>query len=454
MREIDEVRSWTDSLPKLVGITAAAAVVVVVATAGWMFENVSADNIVIIQGAVDGKLHVYTQPGLAFQNFGYVATYDKRGKYDFMPASFDKAGKPVGGIPIRFNDGSHGTIFGSIQFKLSASDEKLKDLRYAYKDQSAIDADIFKKVTNNAIYLAGTLMTAKESYAEKRNDLIHYVLDQVQNGIYRTKQVRKYVKDEVTGETKEVIAAEIVMENGQPARQEKSVLNDYDIQAYNFLIDTLPYDDAVEKQIEQQRQIQMDVQTSIAEKLKQEQLALTAGATGQANAAKAEWEAKTVKVAAETKAEQEKSVAVIAAKRAKEVAETEGNQRLTVAELNKKTAETEANQKLLVADFDKRVAEQRKSEQILMGEGESARKKLVIEADGALEQKLAAYVKVQEAYAKSLTGANLVPLIGGGSGKDGQSTAGSNIDQLVSIMSAMAARNLQVDMNMMGQPKR
>lgn len=392
----------------------------VVALSGKLTETVDADKYVVIQSPVEGRLDWYTSPGLAWQGFGEVTAYPQRGTFDFSQK----------GIPVQFNDGGHGTIFGSIQYELPGDKEALTALHRKYSNKDRVAKDLIETVINASIYLSGTLMSSKESYAEKRNDLVHYVTDQVQNGIYRTRQKIEWVKDPVTNQDKQVITAEIVRDkDNHPVRQEESPLQHYKVKAFNFTIYRLPYDPVVEAQIKQQQNIAMEIQTSAAQLKQAEQRAMTAEQQGRANATTTKWEQEAIKAREVTKAEQEKQVFETNAARDKNVAEIQAKQRLAVAEL------------------DRQAAEQTKLQQIALGEGESTRKRLVLEADGALEQKLRAYVEVMPKIFESMRGTTFVPQIvmGGPNGSNPQST---NASGLIDLLTAKTAKDIALDLSL------
>jgi len=406
-------------------VLAGVCVLVFIGCAGKLYEDVAADDIVVIQSPIEGRLDVYNTPGLKWQGFGDVTTYKKRATYVF--GEIGPKGEQIGGIEVRFNDGGHGTIFGSIQYELPQDPEHIRRLHSQYRTQEAVQKQLVETVTNKSIYLVGTLMSSKESYAEKRNDLIHYVSDQVQNGVYRTRQKTEWVKDPITNTDKQVITAQIVLDlDGKPERQEDAILTLFGIKAFNFTIVKMPYDKVVEEQIRQQQALSMQVQTSIAQKAQAEQEAQTAEAQGRANATTAKWQQEAIKAKAVVTAEQEKLVQLTNATRDKEVAETAAAQRLAVAEL------------------DRKAAEQKKLELTLLGEGEAARKKLVLDADGALEQKLAAYTVVMPKIFQAMRGTAMVPSIVMG-GTPGQST--SSVD-LINLLTAKTAKDLQLDLSL------
>jgi len=155
----------------------------------------------------------------------------------------------------------------------------------------------------------------------------------------------------------------------------------------------------------------MQVQTAIARAKEAEQKAITVAKEGEATAMKAKWEQETIK--------------------AKEV--------------------TLAQQKLAVAELAAKEAEQYKRAEILKGEGEGARKKLVMEADGALAIKVDAYKYSVEKFAEAMAKyqGNWVPqIVTGGSG---QTTNGAT--QMMEFLSLKAAKDLGLDMSMPGKEK-
>ena len=55
--------------------------IILISFAGSAFEGVDAEEIVIIQDPIDGELHVYTTPGLKYQNFGTATRYQKSSQF-------------------------------------------------------------------------------------------------------------------------------------------------------------------------------------------------------------------------------------------------------------------------------------------------------------------------------------------------------------------------------------
>jgi hypothetical protein len=292
---------------------------------------------------------------------------------------------------------------------INKSDPKnLTEVHMKFGSIKTLEAQLVATIVNKSIYMTGPLMSSKESYAEKRNYLIQYVEDQIQNGVYKTISKEIKTTDPMTGAEKNVTVVEICLKNMIPERQEEAAMNVFGIKTFNFAINELPYDPAVENQIKGQQQLMMDVQTAIAAAKKAEQNAITVAKEGEANAAKAKWEQEVIKA----------------------------------------QAVTEAQQKKEVASLEKDAAEFEKKKQILLGEGEAERKKLVMAADGALEKKLDAWVNVNKAYAEAIqgyTGSWVPNIVMGG---DNKSASGAN--DLINLLTAKTAKDLSLDV---GVPK-
>lgn len=379
-----------------------AIIIVIVSMIGYynMFESVDASHILCVQSPVSGKLTWNTTAGIKWQGWGTVTEYKKLSTYPFE-------------IPVRFNDGGHGTMKGSVNYELPLDAEHLTQLHIKYGSQEAIQKQLIETVTNKCVYMTGPLMSSKESYAEKRTSLIRYVEDQIMNGVYRTIQKEVKMKDQMTGADKTVTVVEIVQKGADADRQEEAILTSYGIKTSNFAVTELPYDEAVEAQIKQQQDITMKVQTAIASAKEAEQQAITTAKQGEAKAATAKWEQEVIKA----------------------------------------KAVVTAQQNLEVAKLDAQAAENEKKANILRGEGESARKRLVMQANGALEEKLATLKDINEMYANAIKDykGDWVPKVVMGSNSSAR--AGSGAMELVDLLTAQTARQMGLNMSIEGTDK-
>ncbi|OAI41837.1 hypothetical protein AYO40_06990 [Planctomycetaceae bacterium SCGC AG-212-D15] len=364
----------------------------------------------VIQSPMSGDLTWHTTPGVKLQWFGKVTKYDKRVQLWFRSAT-----KKDDTLRIRFNDGGHAAISGGISWEMPTDPEHLTMLHTKFGSQQAIEEQLVRTIINKSVYMTGPLMSSTESYAGRRNELLQLIEDQASGGVFQTRTVMKLEKDPITGVDRKVSVVQLVLdEHGKPQRVEESPLQEFAVRTFNLSIEEIKYEGKVEEQIAQQQEAVMQVQIAIAEGKRAEQQVLTTQKQGEATAAKEEWAQRAVA--------------------AKEV---------TQAEMVKKVAETKAEQMLAVAKLDAEAAKQFKAAEIARGEGEAARRKLVMEADGALEKKLEAYVETQKAYARAISEykGQLVPSVVMGGSKE----SGGGVQQLIELLSIKAARDLSLD---------
>jgi hypothetical protein len=82
----------------------------------------------------------------------------------------------------------------------------LKNIHTDYAGMDRLMQDLVRPTTVKAVFASGPLMSAFESYAAKKNDLILYITDQLNYGVYKTKTSEQKVFDELTQQEKAVMA--------------------------------------------------------------------------------------------------------------------------------------------------------------------------------------------------------------------------------------------------------
>lgn len=113
-------------------------------------------------------------------------------------------------------------------------------------------------------------------------------------------------------------------------------------------------------------------------------------------------------------------------------------------EVEKAKMVTQAESRKAQAELDVQTAQLTKQRLTLEGEGEGAKKRAIMQANGALEQKLDAWLKAQaywsDAFAKYQ--GNMVPttILGGSSGSSGNALG------FMELMTAKAAKDLSLDL--------
>jgi hypothetical protein len=399
----------------LIGVAVVVTLLGVFVLPSNVWEHLDANEVMVVQSPWSGTLTWYKEPGIKWQNFGTVTHYERRGQLWFS-AKKDQGGEADGSINIRFNDGGHAKISGSIAWELPLDDKQLTAIHTRYHGFAAVEQQLVRTVVEKAVYMTGPLMSSAESFASKRNDLLSDIEDQVAHGVYKTEASETNIKDPLTGQERTVKLVNVKRsDDGKTIlRQDQSPLEEFNIRTFNLSINEVAYDPIVEQQIAKQQEATMQVQTAIANAKMAEQQALTAEQTGKAEAMKQKWEQEALKAKALVQAEQEKAIAV------------------TGAEKNRDTAKLEQE-----------AAGYYKAAQVLKGEGDAAYKQKVMEADGALAQKLAVYKEVAAIWAQEIGKQKWVPEIQMGAVSGG----GNPAVDLMNLLNAKTAKELSLDLS-------
>lgn len=306
----------------LIAGAVAVLAIVFVSLLGKIGEDVKNETIVVNQFPFTGKMEYWTTPGFNWQWFGKTTTYYKTSQLWF--GSDNEDGQRMGNpIPVIFNDASDGQIYGSLRVKLPTETVFLERIQTDYNGMERLMQDLVRPTVTKVIYASGPLMSAFESYAEKKNDLIEYITDQLNNGVYKTTVKQVETIDPITGEKKTVKIASLIIDENAPGgykRSENSPFQYYGLEIGQVSVSKIDYSDKVKSQIAQQQESNMLVQTSKSKTLAAQQEAIRAEEEGKTEAAKAKWAQEKIKAVEVTKAEQEYEVARLAALKAKEEA--------------------------------------------------------------------------------------------------------------------------------------
>lgn len=329
------------------GIISAVIALIFICMIPSLFERVGKEQITARQAPITGDMSYWTSPGVKGQWCGTVTRYYKTQQLWF--GSDDDKGKQMGEpIPVIFNDASDGLIYGSLRVKLPTDVQHLDRIQTDYNGMDRLMNDLVKQTVVKVIYASGPLMSAFESYAEKKNDLIAYITDQLTYGVYKTAVRQVETTDPITGEVKLVKVATLIEDENAPGgyqRSESSPFAYYGIETGQVAVSRIDYSNQVKQQIAKQQEANMAIQTAKAEAAAAQQNAIKAEEEGKAVAMQAKWAQEKEKAIAVTKAEQDRETARLAAEKA------EFDKKRVIAEGEAKAA---ANRALVAAGLTPR----------------------------------------------------------------------------------------------------
>lgn len=394
-RDIRSTRGWWTTSKVLAALGIFVGLIILIATAAGIWTTVDAGEIVVKQG-VTGDLVVWSEQGPKWQFWGKITRYKRSTPYFFSSAK-DQGAPEDQSIKMRFNDGGHGNFSGSLRYDLPVDEASIIKIHKTFGSQAALEHSLIRTNIEKVVYLSGSILSSTQSYAERRADLLAYIEDQAKKGLYKSSSKCEPQKDPITKQDKTVCIVEIQQDpkTGGPARLEPSPLEPYGITLSAFSVNDIAYDAEITAQIKAQQSAIAAVQVSLSQAKQAEQNAITAAENGKAAAAKAKWDQEALKAKAVTEAEQTRDVARLA----------------------------------------KETAELLKAKLIAEGEGESTKRRLIMAADGALNQKIDRDIQVAKIWADAYAKQRPTPDITfGASGGEG-----SNLGQLMMMSAAKQA---------------
>ena len=333
----------------------------------FIFEDADKSKNYVCQMPITGNYKVWTDGGLQVQMFGNVESYSKTSQVEFSGVEKNEMGYVgVGRTPaaaLTFNDKGKGMIVGSFRVVLPTDHQNMSKIQRDFGSEDALIDNLVRPTLYKVVTACGPLMSSLESVSDTRTDLIAYITDQLNNGVYKTKAVKIEVLNDLTGEM-ETRSQSIILEDlnapGGYARQEISPFSQYGITCGLVSILDIKYDAATQDQIDAQKQANLAVITSKTKSIEAMQRTLQITEEGKAAAEKAKWEQEREKAVAVTKAQQEFEVAELNAKKAKQdalrikyegEAKAEANRALVLAGLTpSEKAEYEYKTKVGVAE--------------------------------------------------------------------------------------------------------
>lgn len=362
----------------------------------------------------DGKQFVQYEPGMYYAGF-----FSKEGTWpnQISVSSRDSVANlelidntiEIGYIPIRFNDATTAKAAGITQYILPASEKEMLEIHNTHKTPEALVQRRLGPYTMECLQNSAQLMSSEMHYGGGRAQMAQDYLDQLKNGAFllKVREINSY--DTLEKTKKKVYQVEIQTGTDGSGKRKFSSIKEYGITVADAQITNVDYETAVDGMLQKKIAAATEASVSKQQLMTAQQQQLTAEAKGKQ---------KLVEIEYTTKQEQTKMV-------------VNANTQVQVAEENRKQKEIELKAAQLEAQTIKTLADATAYE-----------KQRTIQANGALEQKLEAWLKAEQYKwdAFSKFGGNLVPQIQTGGGNS------SNGLNFMELMGAKAARDLSLDM--------
>lgn len=371
-----------------------------------------AGNRQVIQ-TVTGNLWVRFEPGMFWSGFfAQTHTYP-----DVITVVFINQEKEIQSeisvkntpCRIRFNDAAEAYAEATVRWRLPMEEIDMIHIHKEYKTHKKLAETALSRYTSECLKFTAQLMESETHYSGGMAQFSEDFQDQLQNGQYLVDQIVEIKNDSTTRETERYF-----IRKKRKDKQGNYVRNQSDIQQFQITlatatIDNIDYDSKIDEKL--QKKIEASTRESISKQnlITAQQEASTAQAEGKRRLVEIEYEEKQ--------------------KQTKEMVNAETRVQLSKKKLEEERISLEAAK--LEAAKIKAIAD-----------AESYKTRAMMNADGALDKKLKAYIEVQQNWAEAFQNynGNLVPQIMTG-GNGNQSAL-----NLMDIMTIKAAKDLGLDM--------
>lgn len=315
----------------------------------------------------------------------------------------------IGNVSVRFNDATTAKTSGITQYILPVSETEMIEMHNAHKTPESLVKRRLASYTQECLQSSAQLMSSEMHYGGGRAQMAQDYLDQLKMGAFLLHIEETNVYDSIEKSNKKTYIVKVQKDkNGEPKRKFSSI-KEYGITVADAQITDVDYELMVDQMLAKKIDAATKSSISKQELMTAQQQKLTAEAQGEKKLVEIEYQQR-----------QEQTKLVVAAQTKVAVAKED----LLQQEIQLQASRKEAEKIKTLADAN------------------AYEKQRLIQADGALTQKLDAYIEVQKYWADafgSYTG-NIVPMYQtGGSG-------GNGAFNFMELMGAKAAKDLTLDL--------
>ncbi|MGH1431363.1 MAG: SPFH domain-containing protein [Neptuniibacter sp.] len=323
----------------------------------------------------------------------------------------DKASASLPPLSIMFLDQVDAHAEATVRFSIPSDEESFLKLAHEYRSPENLLRTALLPAFKETLQANASLMAAEEYYAGGRTEFNSEFENQMSNGIFLVKREEVSVKslkspigsanaslgtdqEEYGDDVKTIFLVKKVIDaNGQPRRKSQRFI-DFGITVVSALVTDMKPNQKFIERMQLKQKASADRAIAREQRVQEEEQRLLAIARGEREVAERQAQAKVEQIQKTTEAETEKQLTITGAEKLK----AEAAIAKETAEINLEKAKIEAETQRTLAD------------------AEAYQKRVILEADNALAQKLEAEVKIQELWAEAFAKRSVpVNVFGGGS---------------------------------------
>jgi hypothetical protein len=344
---------------------------------------------------------------------------------------------------VRMADNWMGHVTQVTRFEIPQGEDEFLNMSRKFRTPERLISSVLLPAVTSSLDSVSNMFTMEEYYSGgKRDQYKTEFRDAIESGRPVVRQVSKLIDTGVgmdgarandsdvaeptssAGDATQLVTVteKILDERGVPLREAHDY-QEFGIISASAILENLDPDDTFEEQIKARKEAASRRIVAREQRKEQEEQRILAIQAGQTAIAKRQAAAEVEQIEKTTNAETTKKLALIEAERMREEARIAKE----TSEINLEKARIDAQAVQVAAD------------------AEAYQKREILEADGALAQKLDALVRINAEWASAASQIKVPQTVFTGSGDTSTGNAMTTVDQFMQMMMVKSARDLQVD---------
>jgi regulator of protease activity HflC (stomatin/prohibitin superfamily) len=399
-----------------------------------------------------GNEEVVTEVGYKFYPFGRYNSWKRamtvqalRGEGgNAIRAEKDSANTSASLPPmsIMFLDQVDAHAEATVRFSIPSEQESFLKLAHEYRSPENLLRTSLMPAFKETLQANASLMTAEEYYAGGRTEFNSEFEKQMNNGIFLVKREEIQVKnkaskasanaalgteqEEYGEDTKTVFVVRKVLDDeGLPKRKKQRFL-EFGITVVSALVTDMKPNQKFIQRMQLKQQASADRAIAREQRVQEEEQRLLAIARGEREVAERQAKAKVEQIQKTTEAETDKQLAITKAEKFK--------------------AEAAISKDTSAINFEKAKIEAQTVR--TLAEAEAYKKKVILQADNALAQKLAAEIQIQKLWAQAFAQRKVPTTVFGSGGSGAPVGSDGEVKAFMQMLTLDAAKRLNYDRDM------
>ena len=340
-------------------------------------------------------------------------------------------------MSIMFLDQVDAHAQATVRFSIPSDTESFLKLAHEYRSPENLLRTALMPAFRETLQANASLMAAEEYYAGGRTEFNSEFENQMSQGIYLVKREEVQIpgvkaakasanaalgteQQQYGEDSKTIFVVKKVLDaNGQPYRKPQRFL-DFGITVVSALVTDMQPNQKFIERMQLKQKASADRAIAREQRVQEEEQRLLAIARGEREVAERQAQAKVEQIQKTTEAETDKQLAITGAEKLNEQ-----------AAIGKETAQINLEKARIEAETKRTLAE-----------AEAYQKKVILEADNALAQKLEAEVEIQRIWADAFAKRKVPTTVFGGGGSSAPVGSDAEVKAFMQMLTLDAAKRL------------